>query len=97
MKSSNYSLIDIPPGRCQVSVEIAGFKKEVKDNIEVVLDSTARVNMQLSPGASVTQTVEVSASAPMLKTDRGQRHHHHCTGGRGGSANWHEPQFFRTC
>ena len=68
-ESGNYSLIDIPPGRYQVSVEIAGFKKEVKDNIEVVLDSTARVNMQLSPGA-VTETVEVSASAPVLKTDR---------------------------
>jgi hypothetical protein len=68
-ESGNYSLIDIPPGRYQVSVEIAGFKKEVKDNIEVVVDSTARVNMQLSPGA-VTETVEVSASAPVLKTDR---------------------------
>src|ERR1700684_1564179 len=67
--SGNFTLVDIPPGRYQVAVEVSGFKKEVKDNIDVVVDSTARVDMQLSPGA-VTETVEVSASAAVLKTDR---------------------------
>src|ERR1700722_20441993 len=56
--SGNYTLVDILPGRYQVTVEVTGFKKEVKDNIDVVVDSTARVDMQLSPG-SVSETVEV--------------------------------------
>jgi hypothetical protein len=67
--SGNYSLTNIPPGVYQVAVEMAGFKKELKGNIEVVVDSTVRVDMHLTPGA-VTETVEVSASAPVLKADR---------------------------
>src|SRR5580658_2503800 len=68
-ESGNYTLGDIPPGRYQVAVEMAGFKKEIKENIDVVVDSTARIDMQLQPG-SVSETVEVSASAPVLKADR---------------------------
>src|SRR5580693_7413390 len=60
--SGNYTLVDIPPGRYQVAVEVTGFKKEVKDNIDVVVDTTARIDIQLQPG-SVSETVEVSASA----------------------------------
>ena len=56
--SGNYTLVDIPPGRYQVAVEMTGFKKEIKQNIDVVVDTTARVDMRLSPGA-VTETVEV--------------------------------------
>jgi hypothetical protein len=67
--SGNYTLVDIPPGRYQVAVEMTGFKKEIKENIDVVVDSTARIDMQLQPGA-VTETVEVSATAAVLKTDR---------------------------
>jgi hypothetical protein len=68
-ESGNFNLLNIPPGRYEIAVEIAGFKKEVKSNIDVVVDSTARVDIQLSPG-NVTETVEVSAEAPVLKADR---------------------------
>jgi Carboxypeptidase regulatory-like domain/TonB dependent receptor len=68
-ESGNYTLGNAPPGRYQVAVEMTGFKKELKENIDVVVDSTARVDMQLSPG-NITETVEVSASAPVLKADR---------------------------
>jgi hypothetical protein len=68
-ENGNYTLVNIPPGRYQVGVEVTGFKKELKENIDVVVDTTARVDVQLSPG-NVTETVEVSASAPVLKSDR---------------------------
>jgi hypothetical protein len=68
-ESGNFNLLNIPPGRYEVAIEMAGFKKEVRGNIDVVVDSTARVDMQLSPG-NVTETVEVSATAPVLKADR---------------------------
>ena len=68
-ESGNYTLGNVPPGRYQVAVEMNGFKKELKENIDVVVDSTARIDMQLSPG-NITETVEVSASAPVLKADR---------------------------
>lgn len=67
--SGNFNLPNIPPGRYEVSVEMPGFKKEVRGNIDVVVDSTARVDIKLSPG-NITETVEVSASAPVLKADR---------------------------
>ncbi len=68
-ESGNYEFVNIPPGTYQVAVEMPGFKKEVRQNIVVVVDSTVRVDVQLQTG-DVTQTVEVSASAPALKTDR---------------------------
>jgi hypothetical protein len=67
--SGNFNLLNIPPGRYEVSVEMTGFKKDVRSNIDVAVDTTARVDMQLSPG-NITETIEVSASAPVLKADR---------------------------
>jgi len=67
--SGNYTFANIPPGRYQVTVEMPGFKKEVRDAIDVDVDSTARVDVQLQPG-NVSETIEVSAAPPPLKTDR---------------------------
>ncbi len=47
---------------------MAGFKKEERPAVEILLDTTTRVNLQLQPGALV-ETVEVAA-APALQSDR---------------------------
>ena len=67
--SGNYTFSNLPPGHYSVAVELAGFKKEVRAVGDVVVDSTARADVQLQPG-NVSETVEVTAEAPLLKADR---------------------------
>ena len=67
-ESGNYTLPNVPPGRYEVTVESAGFKKETRKDILVQVDSTTRVDVQLQPG-NVTETVEVTGAPPQLQTD----------------------------
>src|SRR5580700_301695 len=67
-ESGNYAFGDLPPGRYQVVVEQAGFKKESRRDIDLQVDSTVRVNVALQPG-SVSETVEVTGAPPVLQTD----------------------------
>ena len=67
--SGNYSFPDLPPGRYSVTVEVTGFKKNTRSGIDVLVNTSPRVDMQLTPG-NVTETVEVTAEAPPLQTDR---------------------------
>src|SRR5437773_2570516 len=64
-ESGNFTFADMPPGVYSVTVEQPGFKKEARSGVNVAVNSTARVDIQLTPG-SVTETVEVSASAALL-------------------------------
>lgn len=67
--SGNYSFPDMPEGTYSVTVEVAGFKREVRENIQLAVNSTARVDLQLQPG-SLNQSIEVTAAPPPLQTDR---------------------------
>jgi hypothetical protein len=67
--SGNFTFPDLAPGHYAVTVEIAGFKKEVRKGIEVRENETSRANLQLSPG-SITESIEVTGAAPALQTDR---------------------------
>jgi hypothetical protein len=51
-----------------VDVEKSGFKHLTRDNIEVLVQATVRVDGAMQIG-DVGQTVEVSAEAPLLQTD----------------------------
>jgi len=64
-----YVLTDLEPGTYRVEVQHPGFKKVVRAGIELTPNSTARVDLELSPGM-VTEVIDVTASAPLLKTDR---------------------------
>ena len=68
-ESGNYVFADLPPGQYQVSVEKQGFKKEVHAAVDVLVNSTVRVDLKLEPGA-LSETIEVTADTPMLQTDR---------------------------
>ena len=67
-ESGNYLVPNLPPGVYSVTVEASGFKKEARNAINVLVDTSTRVDLQLTPG-NVTETVEVSAAAPTLQTD----------------------------
>ena len=68
-ESGNYTFPNLPPGQYAVTVEATGFKKETRKGIDVIVNSTMRVDVQLQPG-SMTETIEVTGAAPLLQTDR---------------------------
>src|ERR1700758_2259017 len=55
------------PGTYRLEVSKSGFKVSVSRNISVHVTETATLNVQLQVGAAV-QTVEVTASSVLLKT-----------------------------
>ena len=67
--SGNFTYPNLPPGRYRVTVEVPGFKKEIRDGVNLDVNATARVDLQLTPGG-VSETVQVTAEAAVLKTDR---------------------------
>ncbi len=68
-EAGNYVFANVPPGAYSVSVEVAGFKKAVRTGVDVLVNTTVRVDLTLQPGA-LTETVTVTAEVPMLTTDR---------------------------
>jgi len=64
----NYSIQHLIPDVYTIKIEAPSFAVAQLENIHVSADSTARVDISLKPSA--TQTVEVTAEAPLLKTDR---------------------------
>ena len=67
--SGNYSFPDMQPGTYSVSVEAQGFKKSTHENIDLLSNSSTRVDLTLVPG-NVTETVVVTTAPPLLQTDR---------------------------
>ena len=68
-ESGNYTFPDLAPGQYAVTVESTGFKKETRKDITLTVNSTNRVDIQLTPG-NVSETIEVTGAPPMLQTDR---------------------------
>jgi Carboxypeptidase regulatory-like domain len=68
-ESGNYSQRYLIVGRYQVRVEAPGFQTFVQDNVGVSVDAEARVDIKLQVG-EVSQTLEVTAEASLLKTER---------------------------
>jgi hypothetical protein len=67
--SGDFSFPDLPPGAYDVAAEMTGFKKEVKSGTVLEANNSPRVDLKLQTG-DVTQTVEVSAIAATLQTER---------------------------
>src|SRR3989475_9016367 len=68
-ESGNYSQRYLIVGRYRVRVEAPGFQTFIQDNVSVSVDTETRVDIRLQVG-EVTQTLEVTAEASILKTER---------------------------
>ncbi len=68
-ESGNYVFSNLNPGTYRVEAKLAGFKTAVVDKVDALVNTTQRADLQLQPGA-ISETVEVSAVAPLLQTDR---------------------------
>src|SRR4051794_7449474 len=65
--SGNYNVPYLSPGIYTVTAELAGFKKFVRDNVQVRVNDSVEVNMNLTVG-DVAESVEVKAETPLLST-----------------------------
>ncbi len=68
-ESGNYIFPDLPPGTYRVIAELSGFKRESRAGIDVIVDSTERVDLVLQPG-DTSETITVEAETPILQTER---------------------------
>src|SRR3569833_429423 len=67
--SGNYAFPDLPPGAYTVSAELAGFKRASQEIVQLLSNSTIRVDITMQPG-NVTETVTVTTAPPVLQTAR---------------------------
>src|SRR6266849_4407944 len=68
-ESGNYSVTHLIPDVYTVRVEAPGFKASEQKDVIVSADAAANVPLQFQVGGT-SETVEVTAEAPQLKTDR---------------------------
>jgi len=67
--NGNYSFPDLPSGRYTVRVDAAGFRPEARKDVDLIINSSTRIDFQLHPG-EITSTIEVNAAPALLQTDR---------------------------
>src|SRR6267378_597681 len=68
-ESGNYVFGNLDRGVYRVEIQLAGFKKAIRDRVDVLVNTDTRVDMLLEAG-DISQSVEVVASVPLLQTDR---------------------------
>ena len=68
-----YNLSDLLPGTYDVNIEAPAFQPFVQRGVPVTSNSIRRVDAQLSV-SGVSETLEVTATAPLLQTDRADVH-----------------------
>jgi outer membrane receptor protein involved in Fe transport len=68
-ESGNYSATHLIPDVYTIKIEAQGFTTAQSDNIQVSADTGSKFDAVMKAGAE-TETVQVTAEAPQLKTDR---------------------------
>jgi len=70
--NGNYEFFTVKPGRYKVMAEKTGFSTATANDIVVNVNARQRVDLTLAVGA-VTETVEVSATVPLVESETSQR------------------------
>jgi hypothetical protein len=65
--AGSYRIPFLTPGKYSISAELTGFKRFVREDIEVRVADAVELNIPLELG-EVTETVEITAEAPLLDT-----------------------------
>jgi hypothetical protein len=69
--TGGYTVELLPVGTYRVDVSLPGFKKLQRDNVDVELGNITGLDLRVEIG-DASQTVNVTAAAPILKTTEGQ-------------------------
>ncbi|HEV2445915.1 MAG TPA: TonB-dependent receptor, partial [Candidatus Sulfopaludibacter sp.] len=70
--TGNYTVPSLPAGIYTVTAQAPGFKRETQGGIEVQVAQTNRIDFVLQVGSN-TETINVTAEAPLLKTESGEQ------------------------
>ncbi len=68
-ESGNYSVPNVAPGPYSITIDAPGFRREVRSGVDVLVNTTSRVDFSLALGAA-TDTINVTDTLPILQTDR---------------------------
>src|SRR5687767_7212539 len=68
-EAGRYTFTNTSPGIYRVEGELVGFRKFTRENVEVSVNTTVRVDISLGVG-ELEESVIVTGEAPMLQTDR---------------------------
>jgi hypothetical protein len=68
-QSGSYTISFLPPGKYSVKAESKGFATVVQNDVVLLVGMAPTLNFSLSPG-SATETLEVTAEAPLIETTR---------------------------
>src|ERR1700723_1107952 len=71
--TGNY-VLSVPAGTYEISVTAPGFKNFVESNVQVIVATDTRKDLTLQVGAP-NETISVSDTAPLLKTESGEMSH----------------------
>ncbi len=71
-EAGRYSIAFLIPGKYRVEVEASGFKRFVRENVELEISVTAALDVALEIGA-VTEQVTVSSQMSLLETETASR------------------------
>jgi len=66
-EAGNYALPFLVPGVYTVSAELTGFKKFVREGVQIRVNDSVELNIQMAVG-DVSEAVQVSAETPLLQT-----------------------------
>ena len=64
-----YILSSLQNGTYAVEAELQGFKKVLREGVQLQVNTTVRVDLKLEVG-QLNETVQVAADTPLLQTDR---------------------------
>jgi hypothetical protein len=68
-ESGNYVFGNLDRGVYRLEVQREGFKKTLRDQIDVLVNTDTRIDIQMEPGG-ITETIQIAANVPLLQTDR---------------------------
>jgi Carboxypeptidase regulatory-like domain len=63
----SYRFLNMPVGNYEITVELAGFARYVRDGVTLAVNQVAVVEVELRP-AALTELVTVTSDAPLLNT-----------------------------
>ena len=65
-----YSIINLEPGFYTLTVRYLGYATLIVNNVEVIVDKTTQVDVELEPAVIEGQEVVVTAERPIIEKDR---------------------------
>ena len=71
-EAADFTIPNLPPGLYDLTLEHQGFRTLRLDGLELQVEQMARLDLKLDVG-SISETVEVTASIPVLNTENASR------------------------